>query len=286
MSSVVDRSRWQEAQHLEESQATTDEVRQWVEVRKDTWANFVAYLRRAGYLTNPRRVLDIGGKYTTVFLALREGERYAVDPVYLSMFEQHPFLQDVEELKGVHFLAMPAEEIQEVGSFDTIFCINMLDHMAVPQQLVDTIDALLTPGGNLILVIDCYADRLVREIVRRFDVDVPHPHHFLAEDIRRMFSRLSLRIDDRDILTLILSGRQYPGLRSSIPLYRIDLLMGRVRLLLRETGKGRGWIFPLKFVACYTIAFSVAVLRRKDKPIHPLKKARLFIFEKPHAADG
>jgi SAM-dependent methyltransferase len=256
-------------------------MREWVEVRRDTWTRLTDYLTREGLINSPKRTMDIGGKGTTIFLALRDGERYAVDPVYRDLFQVHPFLKELKEYQGVNFLAAPVEDITIDQPFDTIFCINVLDHMAELDTIIAKIEELLAPSGTLVLVIDCYADRAVRNLIRWFDVDLPHPHHFLAEDILRLFSRLELRKQDPAIFRLFLTGRLFRGAHADMPVYRLGRLLGRAGLRIRASGKRWNLPFVAKFSLAYSLALLLALLRRKEAPIYPLKKPRLYVFQKP-----
>jgi SAM-dependent methyltransferase len=280
---MVSRTRWLEAQGLEAALQTDEDMREWLRVRRDTWARLVAYLTRESLVDAPRRILDVGGKSTSIFLAMRGEQRYAVDPTYQFLFSQHPFLKEVEEYRDVQFIALPIEAI-DLEPFDLIFCINMLDHVENAEIAASKMEQLLLPGGTLVLVVDCYADRVVRGMIRAFDVDLPHPHHFLAEDIVRMFSRLHLRKMDTTIFKLLFGGEQFREERPDIPLLQLGRLLGRFGSLLTRYDKRRDLRFAVKFGACYGLALLLASLRRRETPVHPLKKPRLFVFERARTA--
>ena len=283
MTKLAARARWLEAQRLEDSPDSPEDMREWVEVRRDTWTRLMDYLTREGLINSPKRTMDIGGKGTTIFLALRDGERYAVDPVYRDLFQVHPFLRELKEYQGVNFLAAAVEDTTIDQPFDTIFCINALDHVAEVDAIIAKMEELLAPSGTLVLVVDCYADRAVRNLIRWFDVDLPHPHHFLAEDILSLFSRFQLRKQDPLCFRLFLTGRLFRGTRADIPVYRLDSLLERAGLLIRTSGRGWHLPFVARFSLAYSLGLLLASLRRKESPIHPLKKPRLFVYQKPAA---
>lgn len=280
---MISRTRWLEAQSLEAALQTREDVQEWLRVRRDTWTRLLAYLTRESLMGAPTRILDVGGKSTSIFLAVRGGQRYAVDPAYQFLFSQYPFLKEVEEYRGVEFIALPIEAI-DLEPFDLIFCINMLDHVENAKIAASKMEQLLLPGGTLVLIVDCYADRVVRGVIRAFDVDLPHPHHFLAEDIVRMFPRLHLRKMDATIFELLFGGKQFREERPDIPLHNLDRLVGRFGSLLTRYDKKRDFRFAVKFGACYGLALLLASLRRRETPVHPLKKPRLFVFEKARTA--
>lgn len=279
------RTRWLEAQSLEAAPDSAEDLEEWLQVRRVTWKRLVDYLARESLLKESRRILDIGGKSTTIFLALPEGQRYAVDPVYKDLFLHHPFLRDLDEYRGVHFIAVPIEE-SDLEPFDLIFSINMLDHVEDVSAVASKIQQLLVPGGKFILIVDCYADGIVRDLVRWFDLDVPHPHHFLREDVVRIFSGLHLCKQDMSIYDLFFTGRLFRSERSDISIYEVGRLFRRFGSLLDRYDKKHDLFFAAKFAVCYGLALLVALLRRTELPIHPLKKPRLFVFEKASVANS
>lgn len=279
MSESRSRTRWLEAQELEAAEESTGDIREWVRVRTKTWTQLLDSLDAQGLLKKKDRVLDVGGKATTIFLALSGGHRYAVDPVYKDLLEQHPFLRELEQYQGVAFVALPVEELDE-EPFDLIFCINMLDHVRDYELVASKLVQLLSPGGVLVLIVDCYADKVVRDVIRWFDVDVPHPHHFVIEDILRVFPGLRVRGQDMTIFRLFFSGVLFHNERSEIAIFQFGRLLERFGSLLRRYRRTGDVWFTFKFGTCYVIALLLTVLRGKERPLHPLKKPRLFVFEK------
>lgn len=142
----VSNSRWHVAQEQEtRGVENTEEIKEWIRVRRQTWTSLLDSLQ--GDLTpdNSKTILDIGGGPTSIFLALRKGERYLVDPNLKHLFQSQPFIREVEEYKDVHFISSPIEEAAFDRQFDLIFMINVADHVGALRPVVDKIDELLAP---------------------------------------------------------------------------------------------------------------------------------------------
>lgn len=277
--SRVSRERWLVAQEQEKRAIESMEyIKEWLRVRRLTWPRLVDSLKGEISLDGKTRILEIGGGATSIFLAIRNGERYVVDPALEHLFQLHPFIKKVEEYKGVNFIAQPVEELAFDKRFDLIFIINVLDHLGELNPVVDKIDELLAPSGNLVVAVDCYADPVVRKIMTFFDVDLPHPHHFVAEDIIKLFPGYRL-INQDNMIWKVFNEPPFRGQSYEIPIYRVDRLVARLRLHLQER-KG-DVLFALKYILCYSLAMLLAFARRRERPPHPLKKERLFIFQKP-----
>lgn len=281
----ISKKRWLTAHKLEKAALESAEnIKEFLRVRRHTWASLVDLLKGEIAFDSSKRVLDIGCGPTSIFLALREGEKYVIDPALERLFQLHPFMREVEEYRDVNFISSLIEEATFDKQFDLIFMINVLDHVGALKPVIDKIDELLAPSGTLVAIVDCYADRAVRNIMRFFDVDLPHPHHFIVEDITRIFSTYKLKKQDNNI-SEIFSDCTFKGKKREIEIYRVDKFIALMWQLLKSSGKEGDIFFIARFLLCYSLALLIALLRRQEKPIYPLKKARLFVFQKATNGD-
>ncbi len=270
--------RWRVAQSFEQkSLESTDDLNEWIRVRRHTWRNLINLLSANVVFDNSTRVLDIGCSSTSIFLGLANGEKYALDPNINRLFSLHPFLLNIAEYKDVNFVNAGIEELSSDKPFDVIFMINMLDHVDDLTLVTSKIDKLLSRNGKLILIVDCYDDLVVRNIISSFDVDLPHPHHFMLQDIYSLFGSFKLIMKIR--ADSIYDELNFRNQKNSIEIYRVDKFLNRMKRHLIMEGDGT-LLFTIKYLLCYTIALSVATIRRKSHPIHPLKKPWLFVFKK------
>lgn len=273
----VPKDRWLAAHEAEQRDLKNAElVIRNLALRRYTWSRIVDLLTDEMALDRANRILDIGGGPTTIFLALRRGEKWAVDPNHDVMFDVHPFMRQVEEYEDVNFVSSRIEDVVLDPRFDLAFAINFLDHVGDLKPVINKIDDLLASPSTLVLVVDCYADAVVRNLVSWFDVDVPHPHHFVVNDILSLFSHYRL-IKRDDKIHEVFSESPFPQ-ESSVRPHGIRYLVGSYCRHVREEKGGPS--FAAKFFLCYSLALLVARLRKRERPIYPLKKPRLFVFHK------
>jgi hypothetical protein len=110
-----------------------------------------------------------------------------------------------------------------------------------------------------------------------FDLYLYHPHHFIAEDIVRLFPNYRLK-KQKDISEIY---HDCPfRKRRRIKIYRLDKLVARIWQMSGEWGRGKSILFTAKLFICFSLAFSIALLRGREKPIYPFTKTWLFIFQK------
>jgi SAM-dependent methyltransferase len=276
----VSKKRWLAAQEQEKRVIErAEDIKTRISERRRTWANLLELLKDDVTFDNSKRILDVGCGATTIFLALRQGTKYAVDPTLEHLFRSHPFVREVEEYRDVNFISGSIEEVNLDNQFDVIFMINVLDHVAELKPVIDKVHELLAPSGILILPVDCYADRVVRSIQRFFDADLPHPHHFVAEDVIALFPSYELVKYDRRAFEI------FPDCVSSvqggdIPIYRVDRFIAQKIQELDELGRKGDLLFAIKRFFSSSLCYFVTLLRRKERPLAGLKKRRLFIFQK------
>ncbi len=190
----VSESRWRSVLEQEKRwNRKRQDIEKRIINRRFVWAQLLDLLKDTVTFDNSKRILDIGSEATSIFLALREGKKYAVDPLFEYLFDLHPFLKEIEEYKDVNFISSPFEDMETDEAFDIIFSIATLNHIGDLKPFIDKIDELLSPSGTLVLIVECYANAAVRKTMNFFDVNAYHPHHFIDEDIIKLFSSYRLK---------------------------------------------------------------------------------------------
>jgi len=105
--------------------------------------------------------------------------------------------------------------------FDAILCINTLDHVQAPCGVLKEIRRCLKEKGNLFLWVQTFS---TLKIVRKFLylIDVPHPHHFTDNEIKRLLHEMGYQInyhqckkaDILSALSVIKAGMIFSGVKS------------------------------------------------------------------------
>jgi len=95
-----------------------------------------------------------------------------------------------------------------------------------------------------------------------------------------LFPSCDLVFHDPRAWTSYFAGPTCSKAASHIPLFRVDQLLYRMRLNVREWGHDGDLIYAAKFACVYGLALLMSLLRRRDPPSHPLKKQRLYLFQR------
>jgi SAM-dependent methyltransferase len=137
------------------------------------------------------RVLDAGaGLGTFTELAARGREVVAVEPdgACLSSlrrrFAGHP---------GVTIVAGDATQLEAemLGTFDSILCFNVLEHIRDDGEALASFRALLRPGGRLLLLVPAHP-----ALYGETDRTVGHERRYAKEVLRRRLASAGLTVDE------------------------------------------------------------------------------------------
>jgi SAM-dependent methyltransferase len=133
--------------------------------------------------------------------------------------------------------------------FDTVICLNVLEHIERHVEALTHMHALLVPGGRLLLLVPAHPS-----LYSRLDSELGHYRRYADADLRALLQGVGFRIERRFYLNLfgifgwwlngrILQRRILP--RGQLGLY--ERLAPAFRAV--EEGLGRRWGLSIVFIA-------------------------------------
>ncbi len=164
---------WRRAQRLE--------LNSWRKERRESEkARWVEFLKKNPHLKGHETVLDVGSGPDGIIFYANGKRNVAVDPLMFS------YLGFMPRRKGVHLVASIGENLPfKSNSFETVFCMNALDHTVSPESVLGEIRRVLKPGGTAVMHVYCYT--AVDKFFFRFGYKDPnffhHPHKMLPADV-------------------------------------------------------------------------------------------------------
>jgi 2-polyprenyl-6-hydroxyphenyl methylase/3-demethylubiquinone-9 3-methyltransferase len=178
------------------------QLAQWAEIR--WWRRYLkkrdpeVYLRwkkayweellhRTGmHLSQGARMLDAGCGPAGIFMALPGCRVDAVDP----LLDHYATLAHFERARypWVTFHAASWEDFPLSEPYDTVFCLNALNHMRDIPGSVHKLFQSVKPGGKVAVSVDVHKNRLLRKVFRRLPFDVLHPFQEDLEGYRQLFA--------------------------------------------------------------------------------------------------
>lgn len=261
---------WRRAQRAERRYQERKNVAASAAYRERYGRRLLAELPESWLALGPAsRALDAGCGGWSLLQLLDAGERVGVDPLMGFYLERAPELRALP----MRWVEAPLETWEPDAPFDLVLSLNMLDHTRDPRQVAARMASWLAPGGRLACVVNVHSSRFWRGYYQRFNrlVDPPHPHHFLAGEIPKLFPTLR-HTASREIDHLWLDLRD--GYDRAV--------MGRRRRGWRETLVNLA--NPFKYPVAAAELLGGRPFHRSRPEDRPLVATRLYLFER--AASG
>lgn len=139
-------------------------------------------------------VLDAGCGPAGIFTVMQYQTVDALDPLLERYEKSLPHFRR-SDYPQVRFFSMALENFFPEKSYDFVFCLNALNHMADLPRCLDRLSALTRPGGTLALSVDAHNFSWLKNIFRFTAADILHPHQYTAEEYAAMLEARNFRID-------------------------------------------------------------------------------------------
>jgi SAM-dependent methyltransferase len=151
-------------------------------------------------LPNPKytegsRILDAGCGPAGIFMIFKNQEVDALDPLLDEYEAKLPHFRR-ENYPNVQFFSQPLESFSDKKSvYDTVFCLNAINHVADLQRAFDVLVDATKSGGTLVVSIDAHNYGFLKTIFQALPGDVLHPHQFDLAEYSAMLTSRGCRIE-------------------------------------------------------------------------------------------
>ncbi len=148
------------------------------------WQNLLTQIGVAP--ASDEKILDVGCGPAGIFMVLK-GEVDAVDPLLDSYAEKLDHF-DASAYPHVQFHALPFEQYETTERYDTLFCLNAINHVADLSLCFDKLVGLVKPGGKLVVSIDAHNFSFFKHVFRLLPGDILHPHQYDLKEYQKMLT--------------------------------------------------------------------------------------------------
>lgn len=138
-------------------------------------------------------VLDAGCGPAGIFIALVHQTVDALDPLLHRYEKSFPHFCR-SDYPYVRFSAVPLERFSPGKTYDFVFCLNAINHVADLPHCFDRLAALTKAGGGLALSVDAHRFSWLKRVFRLLPADILHPHQHDLEEYRAMLAGRGFRI--------------------------------------------------------------------------------------------
>lgn len=185
--------RWKIAQFFEkkwwQSYIKNKDANSYLQWKKNYWLTLLSELNLVHKIKAP--ILDVGCGPAGIFIIL-EGEIVAIDPLLNEYEELHIF--DKEKYKDVAFITQSFEEFSTQTKFNTIFCLNAINHFTDINLSFKKLKNLLAPNGQLILSVDAHNYNFFRKLFALLPLDILHPHQYNLKEYEQFLIQNGFKI--------------------------------------------------------------------------------------------
>jgi 2-polyprenyl-6-hydroxyphenyl methylase/3-demethylubiquinone-9 3-methyltransferase len=185
--------RWNTAQFAErkwwQNYLKNKDVKEYLIWKKNYWQQLLNRCLPFISISPSDKILDAGCGPAGIFMLFPENETTAYDPLIESYENDLPHF-NTSMYPNVHFVKSGLEDFIPKEKFDTIFCMNAINHVHDIDKSYDNLMACGHTGSFVIITIDAHNHSLFKFLFRLLPGDILHPHQYdLAEYKKLMTDR-------------------------------------------------------------------------------------------------
>jgi len=162
------------------------------------WQDFLEKYEVQIPYASAKNILDAGCGPAGIFIILNK-DTTAIDPLLLT-YEEELTIFDRSWYPDVQFHNMSIEAMVLDNSFDLIFCMNALNHVADIKKSLRNLFHYARPGATFVLSVDVHRYQLLKAIFRIFQADILHPHQDSTEDYLSLLSEAGFQVENNYLL--------------------------------------------------------------------------------------
>ncbi len=188
--------KWRLAQELEykwwQQYLHKKEPAQYLQYKKTYWLQVLSSLEEPILTETKQSILDAGCGPAGVFIALDKHQVTALDPL-LDRYKNLPHF-NAEAYPWTRFVQSPLELLTDKEQYDTIFCMNAINHVNDIALCCQRLFDALKPGGHLILSTDAHRFPFLKKIFQWLPGDMLHPVQLDIDEYKKHLTDLNLDI--------------------------------------------------------------------------------------------
>ena len=188
--------KWRLAQELEykwwQQYLHKKEPAQYLQYKKKYWLEVLSSLEEPVLTETKQSILDAGCGPAGIFIALDKYQVTALDPL-LDRYKNLPHF-NTDAYPWATFIQSPLELLTDKEQYDTIFCMNAINHVNDIALCCQRLYEALKPGGYLVLSTDAHRFSFLKKIFQWLPGDMLHPVQLDIDEYKKHLTDLSLEI--------------------------------------------------------------------------------------------
>lgn len=149
--------------------------------KSNYWNELLITISPFTNISKEQTILDAGCGPAGIFIVFDHHKVTAIDPL-LDTYDKNISHFKKQNYPNVTFINSAIEDYTSTNTYDHVFCINCINHVANINSSVKNLNRLTKSNGKLYLSIDTHNFNMLKWIFRILPFDILHPHqHNLAE---------------------------------------------------------------------------------------------------------
>jgi 2-polyprenyl-3-methyl-5-hydroxy-6-metoxy-1,4-benzoquinol methylase len=144
------------------------------------------------------RILDAGCGPSGIFVVLESHHPDALDPL-VDEYEKVPHFKRAM-YPTVRFFTDTLEDFRPDAPYDTVFCMNAINHVDNLAKGYDALAAATKPGGTLVVTIDAHNHGFFKWLFRTIPGDILHPHQYDEPEYAAMLTKRGFTVVDTQVV--------------------------------------------------------------------------------------
>lgn len=167
---------------------------QW---KRAYWQDF---LLKCGIALAPgQTVLDAGCGPAGIFIILENQVVDALDPLLEQYEKQLPHFSRTD-YPYVRFLPNLLENLDENARYDTIFCLNAINHVADIERALQRLAIAAKPGARMLISTDAHRYNFLRNVFALAPGDILHPHQYTETQYRQLLESCGWKVQKSTLI--------------------------------------------------------------------------------------
>lgn len=192
--------RWEIAQFFEsfwwKNYLKNKSTKEYLEWKKAYWHNFLDKISLSKDKLNTP-IIDIGCGPAGVFCIFDKENITALDPLLSNYSKLDIF--NKEFYPNVQFKEASFEKLSIENEFETIFCLNAINHFIDIDLSFKKLNQIAAKNGRLVLSIDAHNHGFFRKLFAILPFDILHPHQYNLKEYKEFLSKNGFEIE-REVL--------------------------------------------------------------------------------------
>lgn len=147
------------------------------------------------------KLIDIGCGPAGIFILSQKYAHIqwtALDPLLME-YQQNLTIFSQKKYPLVHFEKQSFENYSSNAPFETIFCLNAINHFIYLQKNLSKLYNLLAKNGTLVLSIDAHNYSFLKHFFAAIPFDILHPHQYTAKEYEQLFMHTGFKIRQKKL---------------------------------------------------------------------------------------